>query len=241
MGSFSPSQAKAATPAQKILTDLTYRIRSLEGKDGDLAFDPQFSPDGEHVLVKFGLPALHLMNRSYPFHLYLWERATNQLVQVTESDLFFRYTTWSPDSNFITYITGGDSEGNVGGHEHSAPLRLYVYNRRTKQEKFILQNDALRLNVTWAAPHSLLYSVVEENSKEKVTDAAQKAAPIARPNTYAFLLESGERKLLIKDGQRPTFSPMASGLPFSARNNIPTNLFLSMPIGRCVPAGLRCR
>lgn len=206
-GSASGSAMPIANPGA------AFRIKGLEGVEGDFVFDPQFSPDGAHALVKLGDPVARLTNAFNFYHLYLWDLQANQISPLSARELFFRSVSWSPDGNYVTYIAGGDAEGNVS--DGGEPLRLYVCDRRTGEEHLIAQNNGVRFNVAWAAPHTLLYTTLSTAKQQANTKAPE--AP--RPNTYAASVEDGKSTLLIRDGQRPTASPDGQWIAFFGSGN----------------------
>lgn len=184
-------------------------IRAVEGFSQQLnvIYDPEFSPDGRYVLFKKGWP----FERYGLFQLYVWDTVNNQVKELFQNSKFKMLTypvvLWSPDSNYLAYVRGGDSEGNT---EDGASLFLYIYNWRDGEERLIVKNKTVRFSFSWAAPHNLLYSSYPEN--ENVSSGS-------RPDIYEVSAAGGVPRLIIKDGYRPLASPDGKWIAFFGSEN----------------------
>lgn len=199
-----------------------YTVEKSAGQRQDIKsgviFDPQFAPDGKHVLFKFGSPDTY---GSYQLHVL--DTTSNTVRLVSQRKLIYRKTIWSPDSKYIAYVSGGDAQGRtIQGEWYLGPLRLYICHWKTGKESLVTENDTVRGSFAWAAPHTLLYAALSESEQEVMeklpqqSDAVKNQQPIKqqagvnpRPSIYEYSVEQDKSQLLIRDGYRPI--PSADG------------------------------
>ena len=164
-------------------------------------FDPQFSPNGEYILFKFGNADTY-----GTYKLYVLNVKTNAIKMISKRMLSCRKTLWSPDSKYVAYVDGGDSQGFV---EHGdfllAPLQLYVCHWQNAEEHLVVENNSLIDSFSWMAPHVLLYGVLPDDAQAS-NEAKNSSEKSSCPNIYEYSVDERKSRLLIKDGYRPTAS-----------------------------------
>lgn len=197
-------------------------------------FTPMLSPDRRYILFKFG----DIWKQHEMYWLYVLDTQTNKLSLVSNKRLAYNFVSWSPDSNYIAFIEGGDSSGNTVEYTaeqnvYFGPLKLYVCDWRKEKSYLVASNDTLSGPFSWFAPHTLLYGalstegqkVLEEQKlkrwqdQEKVDNKTpvtqpQQTAIIPRPDVYEYSVEEESSKLIIKDGYHPTPSPDGKWIAF---------------------------
>lgn len=185
-----------------------FRLRGLEGTDGDFVFDPQPIGSSENVLVKLGDPVERPSILYNSYRLWMWNRTSNEFRRVCERDLFFRSIAVSPDGRYLAYLAGGNTNGALAFED---PQKLYLCDWRTGKETLVAQdNPGLRAGFCWRDNQTLLYT-----SLPQATDFTPNTKlPIIRPNIMAFDLPSGQSKLLIRDGAHPLASPDGKRIAF---------------------------
>jgi dipeptidyl aminopeptidase/acylaminoacyl peptidase len=166
------------------------------------AFDPQFSPDGKLVMFKVGVVG---ESHSY-YQLCFWNRATNQ-VQMGPNNLNYLNVYWSPDSNYVAYISGGDIEGNEAPRD---PLRLYIYDVKARQSHFVAQNPMAKI-MAWTQQNTLMYNVKQQEQPEaKNTPKRSYLADVYVAST------NGKSNLFLKNAFDPRPSPDGKKVAFFA-------------------------
>lgn len=182
-----------------------FRIRGLEGTEGDFVFDPLLLPNGNDVLLKLGDPVARRGNPYNSYRLWIWNRQTNELKKVGTRSLFFPSLAISPDGRYLAYVGGGDAEGTAS---EDNPLTLYLYDRNTAKESLVAQNDGLRGGFAWQNNQTLLYTSLP------AFDPKNGQRPAIRPDIYSFSLENAKSRLLMRDGARPTPSSDGKRIAF---------------------------
>jgi hypothetical protein len=186
-------------------------------------FDPQFAPNGKHILFKFGNPDTY-----GSYHLYILDTASDKIRLATPRTLTYRKTAWSPDSEYIAYVSGGDAQGRtIQGEWYLGPLRLYACHRETGKESLVVENDTVRDSFSWANPHTLLYAVLSKPEQEVVQKLWQRQRDATdnqqgkrqttvnpRPSIYEYSVEQGKARILIPDGYRPLSSANGEWIAF---------------------------
>ena len=177
---------------------------------------PRFSSDGHHLLFKYGSPT----DPEGPNILYVLDTQTKKMRQVPDPPphtLNYEYITWSPDGNYLAYVIGGNRYGQVNvihgsGEVYIGPLTLYVVNWRTGKWLRVATNDTLRGPFRWAGAHTLLYGMMPDAQ-------IAPSMPLARPNLYAYSLETQTSRLAMRDGFLPTPSPSGRLVAFFGAEN----------------------
>jgi Tol biopolymer transport system component len=237
----STSTNQAQPDEASVLTYLVKRppnkvIGDHEIVDDRQVFDPQFSPDGRYILFKYGG-----IDRYNLYRLYVLDTVTNQLKLVSDKQLSYSLTSWSPDGNYIAFVERGDFEGGVFQLEYYVgPLCLYVCNWRTGEEHLVFRSDSVRGPFSWLGSHTLMYGALSdadekilkkqwETRAEYVSQQSQNnqknekpdentnkvaAATTPQPNIYEYSVEDRKSKLLFKDGYRPEPSPDGKWIAF---------------------------
>ncbi len=174
-------------------------------------FEPQFSPDGRYVLFKWGGMADY-----DSYRLFVMDIASGKLSLVNSPGLVYRKVLWSPDSQYLAFVEGGDPKGNlqrlwIDGWLYLGPLKLHVCEWRTGRRWLVVQNDGVKEGFSWAAPHSLLYSALATAQKAPAPPKPKAALPakstVSRPNIFEFSPDDGQSRLVLRDGLRPHVSP----------------------------------
>ena len=179
-----------------------------------IIFDPQFSPNGKFILFKFGNP-----DRYGSYNLYVLEVASNVVQMISKRKLTYRKTVWSPDSQYVAYVAGGDAQGHVTQGEWSlGSLRLYVCQWKTAEERLVVQNNTVRGSFAWTAPHTLIYAALPDlgqqgDSLENQRAESQKLRA-SRPNIYEYAVDQEKSSLLMQDGYLPISSPDGQWIAF---------------------------
>ena len=168
----------------------------------DRAYNPQFSPDGKMVMFKTGQ-----IGSRYPYYTLCFLNIQTNRLQVGPSNLNYLFTYWSPDSNFVAYIEGGDIEGN-DSPEH--PLQLRIYDVKANQSRLIAKNT-LAKQMAWTKQNTLLYSVQQEEKLE-----VSSSVSINRVDLYSASPQSGSSKLLLKNAFNAQSAPDGKKLAFFA-------------------------
>jgi hypothetical protein len=175
--------------------------------------DPQFSPDGNHILLKIGLA----FTRHDQFQLYVFDIKARKLKLASPDQVSFRNVLWSPDGRYIAYIKGGDAEGFLAPF---SPPTIVVCNWQTGELQTVVEGpNALGLSMTWMGPQTLLFSNLS-TSNQKTNPEKQKNNPEIslrsqrRPNVYAYSTATRKTQLLIEDGQYPAVSPDQQWIAF---------------------------
>ena len=174
-------------------TNVTYEIKNLSG---GIEAKPQFSPDGQFVLVE---SFTYTSSGKKRYWNYVWDTHSTQLKTVMPSSFNGDFLGWSPDSSWMLFMT----------FDSSTPIpRLEVVNWRT-QKRSVLPPGATQLS--WLSPHLVLYSALPSKlTKENKAEVT----PATHPNIYSFSPESGRATLLVQDGQLPTASPDGQRIAF---------------------------
>ena len=216
----------------------SYQIQNVEGRYGPLLFDPQFSPSGQQLTVKLGVPDARakFLNTS-PFssyQLYALSLRAKQWRQVTSRPLYYPRPLWSPDETRIAFIAGGSSLGTapdnlVGTYiregymtypdvpSWAEPLSLYVNDGQGGAEQLVVRNSTIAYNVCWADNQTLLYALLtpdQQKQWKQQRESGKLSESTIRPNIHEYSLQTKQERLLIKDGHRPTISPDGKWIAF---------------------------
>lgn len=183
---------------------LTFTLKVNNG----VAFDPLFSPDGNHILVKIGFGTM----RYDPFRLSILDLKTNSIKLLSQKQLRYRLVLWSPDSRYIAYFIGGDAEGS-GDSRYTKPLELWICDRVTGKERLVEKNATLESNIAWGEMHTLYYGMLSKPL------SAKKSATPQRPNIWAFSVEESKSRLIIRDGYRPNIASNNESIAFYGSQN----------------------
>ena len=185
------------TVLHRFVTDPSYGITGCD-----------FSPDEKNVLAKFSAP-------SVPTDVYsfcVWHKATGT-VQQGPQGLRYVPTFWSPDSKFLAYIRGGDTDGreilDQGDQNQDAPLQLRIFDTFTGTGRLVAEHPLLD-NIAWMRPDVLLYS----KTVQPVPLLFDMPNQASQPNIFAYSLRTGTSKLLIGSGFSPAASPDAKNIAF---------------------------
>jgi hypothetical protein len=181
-------------------------------------FEPQFSPNGEHVLFKVGDP-----DSSFGTYVpYIWNLKTQQLrkVEAPNQSIGYRLILWSYNSRYIAYLRGATNIP-FGG---SVPAELHVYDVQTGTDRSIVKNEGIINSVAWASNDNLLFTVLSKLKKDQQAqnsrkserddvDSGEHIAPI-QLDIYEAPAALGHPKLLIRHGYRPNVSPDGKWIAF---------------------------
>lgn len=172
-----------------------------------VVFDPQFSPDGQYILLKSGWP----YDRRGVYKIYLWNLKTKKLQSGPEEMLSWRRIQWSPDSNYLAYVRGGDAEGfELDGR--TAPLRVCIYSLKTGISRIVAQNRGVTA-MTWTRQNTLLYTFWPEMTQELVNSATK--LPAANPASASKDIEYQNTSKEARRSVQPSIYeiPAADGSP----------------------------
>ena len=190
----------------------TYFARRFPPYSGGVFFDPRFSPNGDYVLLKFGIP----WNNVGRYYLYVLDIKKKSLKSISNRQLSYDLVSWSPDNKYIVFLDGGDRTGEVVERDaYIGPLKLYVCDWRAGQENLVAENDTIRGPFSWVAPHTLFYSLVPKQNREslqngsieKATESQESKSVNLVPNVYTYSVDKKKSFLLFKDGYLPNPSP----------------------------------
>ena len=226
-GDVSELVIKAEKSANKAIDP--FNIRTI--------YDPQFSPDGHHVLFKFGNSTSFMGT----YKLYVLDVVTKKVTLASKRDLSYGIASWSPDGKYVAFIEGGDAEGNTTAlNTYLGPLRLYICDWQKKQDYLVAENDTLRGPFSWIAPHTLVYGMLSVESQRllekrrklrveqsnKAVGNLQLKAHIAepRPDILSYSLDFKSSKILFKDGYLPIVSPDGKRVAFFGSERVDSPL-----------------
>lgn len=184
---------------KRVTADEVYHVIS---NNGYVLFDPQFSPDKRFLLFKFGWP----YDTGGNYRLYLWDIVARNLELLPTENLFNRLVSWSPDSYYLAYAQGGDSEGVENNVD--APIRLFIYNRKTHQNRFVA-TSLMVTSLAWSSRDTLFYTV-----QAKTASLAADAFPLADPDIFAASAVGGIPQKVITQGVFPLPSPDGKWIVF---------------------------
>ncbi len=206
----------------------SFDARALQGRS---VTDPQFSPDGRYLVVKFGEIASPGV-----FRLYVVDVETGQAKLASSLYLDYYAVTWSPDGNFLAFARSSapnprfyDFGRNVGGD-----LQLFICNWRTGQTLHVASSPSLRGPWAWRSGHNLLFSSLSPQNEKFFHDPRRetgvefvRGAPVAwerlrggpkcrpiTPGTYEYSVETRSSRLIRRDAFLPVSSPDGKRLAF---------------------------
>lgn len=120
--------------------------------------NPKISPNGRYVLFRFGDPYYPLNGAA----LYVLDIGVSKLSRPSIRLLANAAASWSPDSEYITFIENGTVLGDVvdsTGH-YVGPLRLLMCHWHTGRTQLVAEGDHIGGQFSWRTPHTLFYSKV---------------------------------------------------------------------------------
>jgi hypothetical protein len=178
---------------------------------------PRFSPDGRYLLFKYGHPTSSLG----PNTLYVLDTQTLKMRRLPDPPphtLNYEYVSWSPDSNYVAFVIGGDRYGqvlNIQGPDvvNIGPLTLYISEWRTGKWYEVARNDTIRGPFRWTAPHTLVYGLMPPTN-DKFQNAKR-----PRPNLYEYSVEKQSSRIAMRDGFLPVPSPSGRLVAFFGAEN----------------------
>ena len=178
----------------------------LESNGYDV-FSPQWSPDGNQLLLKVGTQG----DATDTYFVYVWHPQQGRLKRGPSEQISYVNTRWSPDSTRIAYLVGGDRDGN-NSFLARVPTSLYIYDVATgKSRKLVTAVSDAQASLSqfrWKDKNSLLYAAYpRSNSQEPQNSVADSTSKEARPAIYEIVATGGKEKLLVKDAFRPLPSP----------------------------------
>lgn len=237
-------KSEQAIPVQSYLV---HRIIDEQEENSKfyIAFDPKFSPNGRFILFKYGNP----YEETGSYHLYILDTSNNDLVLATSKSLSYPDILWSPDGQYIAYVEGGDTKGNIfrtifDEETYLGPLTLHILDWRTGKDSVVVANDTIKHSFSWAAPHTLYVGFMDGESQQKLSGYRKartqanrtgtsvevdmlKAAALARPNVYQYNPDNNRLSLVIKNAYRPLPSPNRELIAFYASE--PSALAFPLP------------
>lgn len=226
---------KPKDEASKGISFSTYSVKKSGAYSHQVLYGARFSPNGRYVLFKFGEP----WSSASGYSLSVLDTQTNA-VKLLPINLDYHIVSWSPDSDYIACIQGGDAQGGTSLlGSYTGPLTLYVCNWRTGQAHEVVSNDTVRGTFSWIAPHTLLYGALSaqgqaavakewehqaegENAKpahpknKSQPHSAKVVPPLipSQPDVYEFSPEDKAPKRLFHDGYLPVASPNGQWVAF---------------------------
>jgi hypothetical protein len=203
---------------------ITYKVTG--GNKLGRMFDPQFSPDGRHVLVKIGA-----YGTSYMSHvMYVMDLKTSRLRMLTAGReplrLLFLPMSWSPDGKFLAFVAHLDDEG--GPDPTQTKPELITYSLLTGAPYVVSRNIEVRYSFDWLAPHTLLYSSLSPSGGIGAGATVLSRVPIdpnqlpplkQHPDLYAVSAEGGAAQRVSPDAYRATASPDGKWIAFFGSEN----------------------
>lgn len=165
-------------------------------------FDPQFSPSGNALIFKVG----DSEGGFGSFAICLWDFRAKK-VSVISADqkeyIASRRVYWSPQSDQIAYVTGGDEDGIESSQ--SDPVRLYVYHLRSRKTSFIAQNVSASY-LSWTSQGTLLYV-----GKTEAVDPAETGTSLPHHcDLYEISSAGGESRKVLTDASDEACNPAPS-------------------------------
>lgn len=181
----------------------------------------QFSPNGQFVSLKEGLPG----DQASTYQILLWNRKTSHLRKVPDKRICYPHMAWSPDSRKIAYIQGGDVDGDESFTSGSmaiqlGPIDLCVYDLRRGKSRRLARLDQAR-DFAWLSPDSLLY--IPEDKLGEI------------PNIYQISVHGGPSKKVIAGGFQAAPSPSGRWIAFLSQTAQTSFTADNLPVG---PTGL---
>lgn len=192
-------------PPRRITYDLVFQttgqgallkpnnVYQITADYANLLYNCRFSPDGEYVSICEGFP----YGDASTYRLFLWNRKTKQLQSGPEASLCFPFTYWSPNSQQIAYIQGGDTSGEEA--HGTGPLRLNIFDVKTGKTRFIAENPEVK-SLSWTSQGTLLYTI-KQHSVGETADAYD----AKHPDVYEVTTSGSASKLIAN-----AFDPLPS-------------------------------
>lgn len=181
----------------------TYPVQLRKGE----LFSPQWSPNGRQVLLKVG----NAGDRYNVYLMHLWDPGTGQLRQGPPEYISHLLPRWSPDSQHIAYVTGGDIAGRFD--RFTEPISLRIYDVRTGQSRMIVRNLG-SADFAWTRMNTLLCTLLPQiepqsthrvgpNSPTKDQSQPTPRSTPQRPNIYEVTATGDAPSLVIRGGSKP--------------------------------------
>lgn len=200
-------KALPAGPAQPSAYDLVFRstgkplagntpltINQIKPGLDNLFYDFLLSPNGEHLLLKQGMPS----DYTSTYLTKLWNVETGQLRDGLQEEIRNPNISWCPDSKHISFIKGGDIYGTQT--HNLGPLSLYVYDLNTRKSHFVAQNPLVS-HLGWTKQGTLLYTTQPTIAGTSITDRQK------RPSIFEVPVQGGVAVKVIDGGSDPVPSP----------------------------------
>lgn len=160
-----------------------------------LLMNCRYSPNHEIIL----LMQRDLGQDLNAFRFYFWNSITKQLQPGPSSGINRSSAHWSPDSQYLAYIEGGDidRQEKLG----SKPLTLQVYSLATQKSRQISENPEVP-DYVWTRQQTLLYT-----QKENKPGIIPLTYARERPSIFESPISGGSQALVIENGLAPSPSP----------------------------------
>lgn len=189
---------------------LTYKVArsSVAQEWGWKVFRPQFSPTGRFLLFKFGIRD----SLTGGHELYRFDLKNNILTRLSLSFQSNHFTSISPNDKYVTYIEGGDANGEsvytLGSETQYDLLTLHVYNCDTGADQVVVQNSTIRGPIAWKSADTMIFGMLDD--KEATTNPPK----ANRPNLYEYNIKTKSLRLLTRDAYLPTLSADGKRIAF---------------------------
>ena len=170
-------------------------------------FGPQWSPDGQTVLLKVGSQG----DETDTYSLYFWNPQLGRIKRGPREPIAYLKPRWSPDSARIAYLTGGDSNGN-NGFLARQPTSLCVYDvAKRKSRRLVTGLSGSEVSLSqfqWRDAKSLLYAAWTPNLLQSRRDSVPGVDDgSARPDIWEVTATGDASKLVVEAAFRPMPSP----------------------------------
>lgn len=166
-------------------------------------FYPRFSPNGNYVSLKVGDP---FGMGSYGF--FIWNLETQEVKPGPKVPLRYPRLAWSPNSQYIAYVEGGDASGRSSTPKRMVQLK--IYDVKSSDSRLVMQGQSAS-DFSWTAKNSLLYSL-------------QTGAAGSPPSIFEFDILADKPRLVLTGGVQPLASPDGKWLLFKATSSLSEKL-----------------
>jgi hypothetical protein len=203
---------KVADQPIKVDGQMYYRASATP----DRLYAPQLSPNGKTLLIREGTPP---DQRFSGFNLFLWDMVSGNLryIPVGPSDsrealgIELRDVLWSPGSRFVSYMRGGNTDGDYGVvYGDYDPVfdafYLYVLDTPSRRDHLVMKDAGL--NWSWTYHGQLLCSHIPREQAKAVWHRQ------SRPSVYVADATGGSPKKLFDGGYYAHESPDGGWIAF---------------------------
>lgn len=180
----------------------------------DHVWDPQLSPDAKLLMFKLGQkPVVNIMS----YFVFLWDFQRKTVKRMASpNNLQFRHLFWSPNSQYIAFIVGGDQSG--ADFEGSGEIELHIYNVQTGKEHMVVRNSAVT-RMAWTSQNTLLVTMELPNETNK---AKPNTDDESKQQTHTAIYEVGPEEesvpqKVIPNGFYPQPSPDGKWIAYVAQ------------------------